>query len=281
MNYIPKDTKERLEEKLSVRFTGNPKHLDEAAAGIVYACFKYEININKLLDEVESGAAFRFEEFWESTEGNLLTYLKNDYRLIAQDIINITAGGTGGMASVGKGEFFIEFFSNFKIKNITSNGDLSYKGRNEEVKYNGGKIAVSQMEGKEIYSTFTELIENSEIQIIKEDFVPTRKADIDEYSTEDYNKLLGYYWQAISGSSQSITSRNEFFLLCLEKALDHEFQTIDSLLVISEKNNFVRFNNKTEAYNYYSEKPKLLRKWEIRTKQKNLVAMYAMLEEEE
>ncbi len=279
MSCITNETIDRLEAKLSVVFTGNPKHLHEAAAGIVYACLKYEININKLLEEVESGAAFNLEEFWESTEGNLLTYLKNDYRLIAQDIINITAGGTGGMASVGKGEFFISFFSDFKIKIITSNGDVSYKGKNEEVKYNGGKIAVSHIDGSEVYSTFTELIENSEIQIIKEDFVPTRKADIDEYSTEDYNKLLGYYWQAISGSSQSITSRNEFFLLCLEKALDHEFQTIDSLLVISEKNNFVRFNNKTEAYNYYSEKPKLLRKWEIRTKQKNPVAMYVKLEE--
>tara|TARA_B100001564_G_C20608453_1_gene656371 strand:+ start:271 stop:1116 length:846 start_codon:yes stop_codon:yes gene_type:complete len=281
MSCLTKETIDRLEKKLRNVYVGHPKHLHEAAAGIVYACLKHEININKLLDEVESGAAFSLEEFWESTEGNLLTYLKNDYQLIAQDIINITAGGTGGMASVGKGEFFISFFSNFKIKIITSNGDISYKGKNEEVKYNGGKIAVSQVDGKEIYSIFTELIENSGIQIKKEDFVPSRKADIDEYSTEDYNKLLGYYWQAISESSQRITSRKEFFLLCLEKALDHEFQTIDSLLVISEKNNFVRFNNKTEAYNYYSEKPKLLRKWEIRTKQKNPVAMYAKLEEEE
>ena len=280
MSCITKETIDRLEAKLSVVFTGNPKHLHEAAAGIVYACLKYEININKLLEEVESGAAFNLEEFWESTEGNLLTYLKNDYRLIGQDIINITAGGTGGMASVGKGEFFISFFSNFKIKIITSNGDISYKGKNEEVKYNGGKIAVSQEQGKEIYNTFTELIKNSGIQIKNKNFLPSRKADIDEYSIDDYKKLLGYFWQAISGNSHRMISRKEFFQLCLDKALDHEFQTIDSLLVISEKNNFVRFNNKTEAYNYYSEKPKLLlEEWEIRSYQTNPVAMYVKLEE--
>ena len=280
MSCLTKEIIGRLEEKLNVVFTGNPKHLHEAAAGIVYTCLKHEINIDKLLDEVESGAAFRLEEFWESTEGNLSTYLKSDYRLIAQDVIDITAGGTGGMASVGKGEFFISFFSNFKVKIITSNGDISYKGKSEEVKYNGGKIAVSVDQGRKIYNTFTELIKNSGIQIKDKNFLPSRKADIDMYSIEDYQTLLGYFWQAISGNSHRMISRMEFFQLCLDKALDHEFQTVDSLLVISEENNFVRFNNKSEAYDYYSQRPKLLlEEWEIRAYQANPVAMYVKLEE--
>lgn len=271
----------RLLDKLKSQYS-NDRHLETAAGGIFFTCAKNNIDLNSLLDDIENGTAFDFEKFWNAKSGDLLSYLKPYYHPTAQSIIDITAGGNGGMGSVGRGEFFISFFSNFLAKMITSgNGDIAYGGRNEELKYNGGKISVSGKTGEGAYKKFVEIATSKNLDFKrdkkKKNFLPTRKGDVKLYSPEEYNILVGCYYTALTEEDCGPIDIDTFSLKCLETSSDNLFKKSDSLLVIDKNNHFNRFYNTQEVLDYYSNKTHLYhahRKWECRATQKNEVAMY-------
>ena len=110
-----KESIKNLDRKLESVYS-NLRHRTEASNGVFCACIRHGIDPDKFLLDIENGSAFDFNSFSKSRSGNLLDFLHVDYHPIAQMLIDITAGGNGGMASIGRCEFFISFLSNFKSR---------------------------------------------------------------------------------------------------------------------------------------------------------------------
>ena len=248
------------------------------------SCLRNDINPETFLNDVESGSAFDFEAFKKATKGNLLDYLMTDYHPLAQGLVDITAGGNGGMASIGRGEFFIAFLSNFDGAKISTagSGDLEYADGFEEVKHNGGKIAIDKKAGNEIHRTFISLLEDTNISLKskKQDYLPNRKSDMQLYDTDTKNQLNNFYYKAITGIDAGSMTDSDFMKNCFKLAFDNLFNTIDTLLVINVDNDFVRFFDAQSAYEFYSKKLNIMQsEFEIRNFQNNAPSFYVGKEE--
>ena len=273
----------RIDEKLAIVYP-NERHRFEASNGVFCSCLRNDINPDTFLNDVESGSAFDFEAFKKATKGNLLDYMMTDYHPLAQGLVDITAGGNGGMASIGRGEFFIAFLSNFDGAKISTagSGDLEYADGFEEVKHNGGKIAIDKKAGNEIHRTFISLLEDTNITLKskKKDYLPNRKADAELYDTNTKNQLNNFYYKAITGIDAGSMTDSDFMKNCFKLAFDKLFNTIDTLLVINVDNDFVRFFDAQSAYEFYSEKLNIMQsEFEIRNFQNNAPSFYVGKEE--
>ena len=247
-----KQTLERLDKKLESIYD-NPRHLKEASNGVFGSAVREGIDLGVFLDAIEDQTAFDFLSFSKATNGNLLDFIKPEFQSMAQPLVDITAGGNGGMASIGRGEFAISFLSNFQtVITKSGRGDLSHHGKFEEVKHNGGKLAIEAKAGNEIYRTFKSLTENQSIQLKKKNFLPLRKTDSKLYSEEEKKKLNGLYWQAMTGEDGLPMTDSEWSKKSLKRAFDFLFKKVDSLLVINKDNDFVRFFNANSALTFYS-----------------------------
>lgn len=271
---------QRLDKKLSAVYN-NVRHLETASNGVYASAVRAGIDIDQFLDEVEAGSAFDFEGFVSSHRGNLLNFLKPQFHSIANSLINITAGGNGGMASIGRGEFFISFMSNFEAKiSKSGRGDIEYKGKFEEVKHNGGKFAVDKKAGREVAKAFESLREEAGIPLRNRDYVPNRLKDKKLYTEDQIQILNGLYWQAIVEENEGPLRDDELFRKCIERAFQSVFESTDSVLIINEDLDFVRFFDASSAIQFYSDRLSIIsREFEIRNRQNNAVAFYVGKEE--
>ena len=133
------------------------------------------IDPDKFLLDIENGSAFDFNSFSKSRSGNLLDFLHVDYHPIAQMLIDITAGGNGGMASIGRCEFFISFLSNFKSR-IWKVVEISSVMENMK-KLNIMEVKSVLRSSNEIHRSFIELMEQCQINLKAKDYVFNRKSD--------------------------------------------------------------------------------------------------------
>ena len=275
-----KNAIERLDKKLETIYD-NPRHLKTASNSVFGSAVRENIDMNEFIDDVENGTAFDFKSFAKATSGNFLDFLKPKYHAMAQPLIDITAGGNGGMASIGRGEFAISFLSNFQSKITKSGkGDLEYLGKYEEVKHNGGKLSVDDKAGNEIFRSFKTLVESKGLKLQKKDYLPNRVADAKLYSASVKKDLNGLYWQAITGVEQSALTDDEWFILSLDRGFKRSFEKVDSLLVLNENNDFGRFFNSKTALDFYKARISIVkRNFEIRNFQNNAVSFYLGLEE--
>jgi|TARA_B110000211_G_C14037115_1_gene535088 hypothetical protein len=264
-----------LEEKLTTQSAYKTKrHLIDAANGVYMSCIRNKIDLSSLLNDIENGTAFKVSEFFTATSGNLIDYLKSDYHVIAQSLIDIVAGGNGGMASVGRGEFFVAFLSNFSATiSKSGNGDIDYNGKCEEMKYNGGKINVAAKPGREVFKTFMMLLEDSNVNLKKSDYLPNRKDNTKLYDATEIATLNGLYWNATVDEDVGQLTYNEWAIKCVERAAEETFKKSNTLLIIDDNNNFVRFTNPKEIVEYYKDRVEFLN-FELRNKQSNPVAIY-------
>lgn len=270
---ITKLTLDRLECKLETAYS-NSRHMTDAANGVFMAALRSGVDINSLINDLENGTAFATEAFFAAKSGNLLDFLKSDYHSIAQSLVNITAGGNGGMASIGRGEFFIAFMSNFQAMIAKSgNGDIDYKNKCEEVKHNGGKITVAKKAGREVTRSFLELVESSGATLKGADYLPGRKKDVKMYSDAEAAILNSLYWTATTGENTTAMSYEQWALSCINRAASNVFEISDSLLVVNDNNDFVRFTTVNEVVDYYSQDVKAV-DFELRSNQANPVAIY-------
>ena len=124
--------------------------------------------------------------------------LKNQrYRPFAERIKDIIVGSNGGMASVGKGEWLLSLGCGINPNtekpnvNIIKNGrgDLQYLDKNEEVKWNGGKVCLEKA-GNLINAKFNTLIDISDKK-----WVPFRVKDKKQYSEEEVKRYNAVYWK--------------------------------------------------------------------------------------
>lgn len=271
---------ERLDKKLETVYD-NPRHLRTASNGVFGSAVRENIDMNEFLDSVENQTAFDFKSFSSATKGNFLDFFQPKYKAMAQPLIDITAGGNGGMASIGRGEFAISFLSNFQSKiSKSGRGDLECNGKFEEVKHNGGKLSVDDKAGNEIFRSFKQLIESKGLAIKKKDYLPNRLSDAKLYNDKEKKELNSLYWTAISGQAESPMSDDEWCIKCLERAFDRSFKKIDSLLVMNDRNDFVRFFDSKSALKFYKQRLSIVRRnFEIRNFQNNTVSFYLGLKE--
>ena len=265
-------------DKMLLKIYSNDRYVKQVSNTIAGACMRFGIDLKSFLDDIENLKCFDVKNFLDSGNGNLESFIIRKYKEILQSLIDITTGGNGGMASIGRGEFAISFLSNCSAKIIKTNGDLKYFDNDnlcEEVKYNGGKIAVSSKSGREVNNDFLKLVSENGLKLLRKDFNPFRKNDINGYSVEDKNKLNALYYQAITGNVSDPISDEEFVLKCLEEGFNELFETTDSLLIINENNKFIRFFSKEDCFSFYSKRINDMKKeFEIRNNQSNPISFY-------
>ena len=247
---------------------------------IIYmAAMRNNIQIPYLLDELYKGI-LDIHSFMTSNNGNIYNYLKNSkFKLFASRIKDIVVGSNGGMANVGKGEWFIALLSGINPNtdkpyvNIIKNGqgDIKYLDKNEEVKWNLGKVSVEKP-GSHVNKNFNTLID-----IEDKKWVPFRVKDKGKYSAEEIKRYNGIFWKAISGDEISILSDDELKQNIISMSFSKVFENSDSFIMFNDDGNFQRFRNIQDANIYYSDKLHFLTGkfgFECRARQKNPIALY-------
>ena len=157
---------DRLESILKKQYKPD-RHLTSAANDIYMAALRTGIDLNRLLDLIESGESFDLKEFTDASKGNVFDFVCEEIKDTSRYFIDITAGGNGGMASIGRGEFFVAFLTNFLVTIVKSgSGDLLYPteetlpDKSEEWKWNGGKINVDDMQGRVVAKNLMQILED-------------------------------------------------------------------------------------------------------------------------
>ena len=271
---------DRLESILKKQYKPD-RHLTSAANDIYMAALRTGIDLDRLLDLIESGESFDLKKFTGVSEGNVFDFVCEEIKDTSRYFIDITAGGNGGGASIGRGEFFVAFLTNFLVTIVKSgNGDLLYpnKGsldKSEEWKWNGGKINVDDMQGRVVAKNLMQILEDrDEKSLLKtKTFVPFRKTDKKIYEISVVNKLNARFWEAITGEKKESLTDKELKKLCLRRACKKLFDKTDALVVADDDGSFVRFTNAEDAVKYYDSRVDSLQ-MEIRASQSNPVAFY-------
>ena len=247
---------------------------------IIYmAALRNNIQIPQLLDELYKGI-LDIHSFNTSNNGNIYNYLKHSkFKLFASRIKDIVVGSNGGMANVGKGEWLMSLLSGINQNtdkpyvNIIKNGkgDIKYLDKNEEVKWNGGKVSIEKP-GNHINNKF-----NTLITIADKKWVPFRVKDRVKYSAEELKMYNALFWKAISGDEISILTDDELKQKIISMSFSKVFEKSDSFIMFNDDGNFQRFRNIQDANMYYSDKLHLLTGkvgFECRANQTNPIALY-------
>ena len=269
------DSLTRLELILEKQYK-NRRHLVSAANDVYMAALRTGIDLNKLLDFVESGESFDLKKFTKVKEGNVFDFVCEEIKDTSRYFIDITAGGNGGMASIGRGEFFIAFLTNFLVCiSKSGRGDLDYPDGSEGWKWNGGKINVDDMQGRDVAKNLMKILEDrDEKKLLKtKTFVPFRKEDRKKYEDSVIDKLNARFWEAITGEEKESLTDNKLKKLCLRRACKKLFDKTDAIIVADDDGAFVRFTNAESMVEYYDNRVDSL-KMEIRANQSNPVAFY-------
>ena len=267
---------ERLDTKLKAIYDNDKRHREEASDRVYMACERSGVDVDNLLDCIEDGTAFDLASFRSTSQGNIFDFVRPDLLEAVKYFPDITAGGNGGMASIGRGEFAIAFLSNCSSKMITEGkGDLKHSdGTYEELKFNGGKINVFDRAGKEIYSEFKKNLNG--IVLKKKNYLPFRKQEQKLYTQLELEELNGLYGGVVLGQKLGAVSNIKLKELFLNQAMANVFQKVQSLLVMDEDGSYVRFKNAVDGENYYKNLPKGLLNldFELRADQPNPVSIY-------
>jgi hypothetical protein len=247
---------------------------------IIYmSALRNNIAIPVLLSDIYKGI-LDIDQFKTEKCGNIYNFINPKYRLFAERIKDITVGSNGGMANVGKGEWLISLCSGIDPQtdkpyvNIIKNGlgDYNIIGKNEEAKWNGGKVEIG-MAGNEVTNKF-----NSSIDIPDKKWVPFRVKDKKIYTEEQINTFNAVYWKAISGEEISFLSDDELKQKIINMSFIKLFKKSDSFIMFNNDGKFHRFCNIEDVNTYYHDKLHLLKGttcgFECRANQINSIALY-------
>jgi hypothetical protein len=257
---------------------------------IIYmAAVRNNISIPVLIEDLYNGILDIYL-FNVSNSGSIYNFINKKYRLFAERIKDIKVGSNGGMANVGKGEWLLSICSGINPKtdkphvNIIKNGrgDIQYLGKNEELKWNGGKVCVEKA-GNQVNKNFNKLIEISD-----KEWVPFRLKDKTKYSSEEIKLYNSIFWKAISdednpgyspegGGTLSLLSDNELKQKIINTSFIKVFEKSNSFIMFNDNGKFQRFSNIEDADTYYKDKLHLLKGkkgFECRANQNNPIALY-------
>ena len=88
---------QRLEHMLTAIYDNN-RHLETAADQVYMASLRTGVNLDELLDEIQSNNLFNIDSFVTASKGNVFEYISEEFQNCVKRFVNITAGGNGGMA---------------------------------------------------------------------------------------------------------------------------------------------------------------------------------------
>ena len=252
----------------------------ETLVDIIYmTALNHDIDIQVLLNDMYKGILDIYK-FIVANRGNIYEFIKNPkYISFAQRVKDIKVGSNGGMANVGKGEWLISLCSGINPQtdkpyvNIikTGQGDIKKPdGKNEEIKWNSGKVSVEKA-GALVQKSLNMLID-----IEDKKWVPFRIKDKNKYPDEKiYNAM---YWKAISGEENISLSDDELKQKIINMSFTKVFEKSDSFIMFNDDGKFQRFCNLEEANSYYHDKLHLLKGtkcgFECRANQSNPIALY-------
>ena len=257
----------------------NAKNTEKMADAFAMACLRNKVDSISLIYDINNGDVFNCSEFISKKTGNIYAFVDPKYVGVAKRLSNITIGGNGGMASIGRGEWLIAILTQVEQAALIKNGkgDILYNNSTtEEIKFNGGKIFVDDSSGKSIHQKFMNIInERNEMALLKGDnkWVPFRKKDKKKFTVDEIGKLNARFWEAISGNKTDALTDDNFIKVMAKQAFDRVFEKSNTLMVCEENGNFIRFKTTEEALEFYLYKKEKL-EFEIRASQSNPVAIY-------
>jgi len=248
---------------------------------IIYmAAVRGNLGISKLLEDMYNGI-LEIEKFNGANNGNIYEFIKPKYKLFAERIKDINIGSNGGMANIGKGEWLISLLAGINPQTDkpyvdiikTGEGDIKYSdGKNEEIKWNGGKVSVEKA-GYMIQDKFNKLVPDHPDKL----WLPLRSVANKKYSKDKILNWTGKYWQAISGEECNSMTDDEYKKNIINMSFAKVFEKSDSFIMFNDDGKFQRFYNLEDANSYYIDKLHLLkssRGFEHRAKQANPPALY-------
>ena len=234
-----------------------------------------KLKVKETIQAIKDGDWCYTKKF--ETRGNIFKMVKEKYRGFARRISIITTGGNGGMANIGKGEWL---FSLITTGNIVKegNGDVILDRKRWEIKWNGGKIDVSDEKGENVSKRFTEAAKALDLDQEKylKDFVPFRKKDKDR---NNINELNAVWWSTLIGENNDgpLTTK-QLKVKSFTRAINRLFIQIDRWIVFNQDGTYIKFKSAKDAIIYYSYPPILEKvKFECRAKKSNPTAMYAFV----
>jgi len=262
------ETIKKLEKKLADHF--KHRHLTQAADGVFMVALRNNIDVERLIDLIESGEALD-KTFFTAKGGNLLDFVSPELKEATLALCDLCVGGNGGMASVGRGEFAICLLSNFYATGSKAGrGDLEVNGTYEEVKWNAGKIGPNSDSGRLINERLTKLAGNL---IRGKDYLPFRKSNTKHYSGSEIQRLNALYWEAVVGEPNTTLTDNQLKSLFVERSFKKTFTVSDSVFVANSNADFVRFTSVEQAVEYYRSRLDNL-ELELRANQNNPATIY-------
>jgi len=274
---------QKIEKYMSENHKLKNYHLTDAANTIHMSCVRTKILPDEFMTDVNNNSTFRLSEFEKCESGNIFNFVNTKYIPMARLLVNLKCGGNGGMASIGRGEWMIVILAGTGNAVIIKNGDgdilLIEHNDKMEVKWNGGKINISECQGRDISLKCYKMIcsQYNKTDQKYRDFVPFRKKNDTLFDKKELDELHAFYWRAINDGTTGSLSAIELQKMMLERALNNVFKKINTLLIVNDNGDFMKFKNKQRALEYYTkfiEEGKFNRRFEIRANKSNPPAIY-------
>ena len=254
-------------------------HFDTLIDVIFMATVRNNINIPTLLHDLYNGI-IDVNKYMQAKNGNIYNFINEKYRGFAERLKNITVGSNSGGANIGKGEWLISLGCGidptsdkpYAIIKKDGGGDLKIAEKNEEIKWNGGRVSVEKA-GNQVNKIFNDLID-----IPDKKWVPFRDTDKRITPLEEINRNNSIYWQAISGEIFSSLSDDELKKKIINLSFVNIFKKNDSFIMFNDDGKFNRFHSVEDANTYYYDKLPILKGakcgFECRANQPNPIALY-------
>lgn len=253
-----------------------PEKLEELADAIYMSAFRAGLGL-KAVTELIRGNEGLDDKFFDNSHGNLYDYVPMQYRAFAERLFIKKAGGGTPNAAMGKGELLL-LLLNGKCTKPTK-GDISFNGRQIEIKTNGGKLGLGHGEkANEAAVAFCndlkiDLRRSATGKVARDKLVfdPTKKEDRDRVS-EHLSDVLSVWWEALSGQSMRDASWPKIRAAFLTRiAEEYLTKPKTELLVFASDGGFRFFREAGDFVRYYDNGKS---KFEYRGYQKNPFAIY-------
>lgn len=238
-------------------FLSNGPKRDDLVDAIYMSAKRSCTSLLEVLPILKTSEAFR-EEFFEATNGNIYSYVREDLRPLAMRIFHKIAGGGTPNAAMGKGELLLLLFPEKTSKPAA--GDIAYQDIEIEVKANSGKVGVgSCRDGNEMIVKFCE---NRKIDLPKSKFgrhainqpkfSPNLLTHRNKFPKNHLREALSVWWEAISkGERLENPTWEDVRRAFLKKVAEQQISSKKWLLVLDDIGNFQLFRDHQRFVKYY------------------------------
>lgn len=269
----------KLDQKLAgidiwKKMSAEKRH--ELADAIYMSSLRSNLDVDEVIKIIRTKDALK-ETFFEATEGNIFSFVPAKYRSFAKRLFIKRAGGGTPNAAMGKTELLLLLLSDKTKKPVK--GDISFKGRNIEIKTNGGKFGIGSGEAANrgvvdfCVSEGIPLRKGASGKAAKNKpvFDPTKESDRELVSGR-LSEVLAIWWAGLSGQDMAEATWPKVRKAFLEiVANEYLVKPGTELLAFANDGRFRLFKNAEDFVNYYDNENT---RYEYRAYQKNPFSIY-------